>query len=663
MPNDSTGRAPTATKLPRGRRSRRRRLALSLLLLAFVFGACELLSFGALCVLHGKVCAYAAMRTERNTVIDELRAQIAAPGKAQDADKAQIFREVTVHPYVGYSVNTDTGSSDTYSILPQIVKLSKRAPDRFNVAVVGGSVAAGLLTVAPGYLREQLAALPALRGKNVNLQVLALGGFKQPQQVMSLAYSMALGCEFDCVINVDGYNEVVLGRVENLPFGIHSIYPRSWRLLTEGVTDVQKQIAIGKAAVARLARLQWGEAFSGGATGWSLTLQLLWLARDRSLHNNVDAALTELFDIEKRHREHIPCVQSGPPSDEFDDRNVTRFLADVWRRSSLQLQAICAGSGIAYVHILQPNQYVPGSKPLTAEERRDAYWPEGSPTRVASEEGYALLVEEGKKLREAGVDFHDLTRLFEHVNETLYVDLCCHFNALGNRLLIEHIAAVVQQHLGSGSRPTRIVPVAAEAVIEGSHAQLCVEAHYADGSVRQASDHRAGTTWTSADPAVVAVDADGVAYARSFGTTTVVARNGDASCSILVRAASVVEYGDSSCGPRLAVTGPPQLGNRGFALQFLGPEGDAARADQGLVILMLQMGYLGRRRPLVLHEASLVLPMQSCAADPQLLATVPLPLPADPALLGALVNCQGGVLSTRPDGIRQPTNSVALRCH
>jgi hypothetical protein len=46
---------------------------------------------------------------------------------------------------------------------------------------------------------------------------------------MVLDYAMALGCEFDCVINIDGFNAAVLARTENVPFGMHPIFPRSRR--------------------------------------------------------------------------------------------------------------------------------------------------------------------------------------------------------------------------------------------------------------------------------------------------------------------------------------------------------------------------------------------------------------------------------------------------
>jgi hypothetical protein len=61
---------------------------------------------------------------------------------------------------------------------------------------------------------------------------------------------------------------------------------------------------------------------------------------------------------------------------------------------------------------------LPGSKPLSGEERTTAYDPE-SPYRDVVEQGYPLLREAGLELQQAGIDFHDLSQLFAEHGETL----------------------------------------------------------------------------------------------------------------------------------------------------------------------------------------------------------------------------------------------------
>ena len=50
-------------------------------------------------------------------------------------------------------------------------------------------------------------------------------------------------------------------------------------------------------------------------------------------------------------------------------------LTDLWSNSSLQIQHLCSGRGIKYLHFLQPNQYFPNSKTLSQYELERCYSP------------------------------------------------------------------------------------------------------------------------------------------------------------------------------------------------------------------------------------------------------------------------------------------------
>ena len=106
------------------------------------------------------------------------------------------------------------------------------------------------------------------------------------------------------------------------------------------------------------------------------------------------------------------------------------------------MHLLCQGMGIEYYHFLQPNQYVPDSKPLSAEEVADA-WRANHPYRTPALEGYPRLVRYGRRLRRNGIAFHDLTGIFRERPETLYRDTCCHLNQAGNTLLAEAIRRVI----------------------------------------------------------------------------------------------------------------------------------------------------------------------------------------------------------------------------
>ena len=111
-----------------------------------------------------------------------------------------------------------------------------------------------------------------------------------------------------------------------------------------------------------------------------------------------------------------------------------RAAAESWYRGALLLARLAKRHGAEYYHFLQPNQYVPGTKPLTDRELRKSFLPNYRAAKNAPA-GYPLLVEHGRRLRERGVEFFDLSRIYADVYETLYTDPCCHLNRRGNELL------------------------------------------------------------------------------------------------------------------------------------------------------------------------------------------------------------------------------------
>ena len=100
-----------------------------------------------------------------------------------------------------------------------------------------------------------------------------------------------------------------------------------------------------------------------------------------------------------------------------------------------------------YYHFLQPNQYVPASKPIRRDEaaiatRNDAY-------RRSVEAAFPLLREAGRALTAKGVRFHDLTNAFADHPEPLYIDNCCHFNKQGNLIVADRIFDVIRRDVSA----------------------------------------------------------------------------------------------------------------------------------------------------------------------------------------------------------------------
>jgi hypothetical protein len=106
------------------------------------------------------------------------------------------------------------------------------------------------------------------------------------------------------------------------------------------------------------------------------------------------------------------------------------------------MAAIADQIGARYVHVLQPNQYDEGSKPLSQQEREIAFAPE-SQWPAGVRRGYPLLRARIPGMRARGIAVHDLSQLFSGVSDDVYVDTCCHYNLRGTSALATAIADAI----------------------------------------------------------------------------------------------------------------------------------------------------------------------------------------------------------------------------
>jgi hypothetical protein len=351
----------------------------------------------------------------------------------------QMWEGRILHPYLGYVMDPrlarpgiERAGLDPVSVelgFPRNRESVLQAPDpaRAVIGIFGGSVADILSLSGADALRSALAEAPAFRGREIVLISLAAPGYKQPQALMALNYLLVLGAHFDAVLNLDGVNDLALPESELAPLGVAPFYPRGWYTRA---ADLSPELRVALGHVARLEELRRERArfFSHAPLRFSLTAGLTWSVLDRRLASRAAAAESALLVLPTGRN---PQAQ-GPRL--AGDEDVESRAVSVWRQSSLQMARLCESLGMPYFHFLQPNQYVPGSKPMHEEERRIAFR-EDSPMRLPIERGYARLREAGKALAAEGVAFTDLSEVFREVTEPVYIDDCCHLAAPGNQLL------------------------------------------------------------------------------------------------------------------------------------------------------------------------------------------------------------------------------------
>ena len=370
------------------------------------------------------------------------------PTEEEAAAAGKVTSQPTIlHPYFGFVANPAWKGVNEYGFLGR-APFATRSPDTLLVGLFGGSVADHMFRAADDVVEDALRESAPFRDKHVVLFDLAVAGYKQPQQLLVLATLLALGAQFDIVINLDGFNEIDAAK-DNLQDGVNPVYPYMWKAYAGKLMDSATMVHMGTADVIRARRETIRRWFARWPVPQSAFLLTLWDFIDQ----HEEAALrTETSALHAALAQSATTPQqTGPAVRYSDDEGMYREWVEVWARASLEMEILCAGYGIRYIHFLQPNQYLAGSKTLSAEERKTAYDPDVADTqRVAT--AYPMLIERGRDLRTQGVDFVDLTMIFKDESRTVYRDTCCHLNGLGNRQLATAIAAAIVQHAADTAR-------------------------------------------------------------------------------------------------------------------------------------------------------------------------------------------------------------------
>jgi len=422
-----------------------RRLVFVVAMVALVLIATEVFAWAALSVRAGGIFSWTSFQQLRDGILRPDRGAVPSAG-------------FVVHPYMGYVIRPGAIVQDEPLGKTRRVPVSKwgfpytlespvqkRGAGRALIGIVGGSVAANFFDIGREPFARALREAGVLADRDLVFINLAMGGYKQPQQLLIVAYLLTLGAEFDLVINIDGFNEVALHEAENAPKGVFPAFPRGWYGFAGALRNPASRILIAKAAYAGEQRRELAARFSGVPWRYSPTANLVWEFLDG---NRARAQLRIQEEFRMQPEQTNEYAATGPPGQFASDRELYGFLVDVWKRSSIQLDRICQANGIHYYHALQPNQYVKGSKPLSDSERKLAYL-QDHPYRPGVEKGYGPLRSAGQDLLESGVRFLDLTQLFAGRRETLYVDSCCHFNATGHEIMARHLASAIAEDLGS----------------------------------------------------------------------------------------------------------------------------------------------------------------------------------------------------------------------
>ncbi len=348
------------------------------------------------------------------------------------------------HPYLGFVYDHRTavrhaglGVTD-FGFIDDKSPLQKRDPKKVIVGFFGGSVAWWLQSLGGELIRTELAKHERFKDKEIVFVRVALGAYKQPQQLQALTYLLALGAEFDIVINIDGYNDLTISRIEyqHSPF-----FPHFWSEQIQALPSRAKLLQLARLEALREQRIKRAQIFTAALLRYSVTAQTSWAFLDRSILGQLSTERSAAPALANgAGAAELSPAAKGPQHQYATKAEYIEGLAEIWERSSRLMQQLCKERGITYVHFLQPNQYYPDSKSMSEEERKIAISPtawDGEPVAI----GYPKLRERGLALAKEGINFYDASMIFKETTEATYIDNCCHLTELGNNLFARFLAS------------------------------------------------------------------------------------------------------------------------------------------------------------------------------------------------------------------------------
>lgn len=336
-----------------------------------------------------------------------------------------------LHPFFGYAQDRVPDEANRHGVDPHSRPWVGRRPDVVHIALVGGSVANNAAAeIASAF---NTAHRERRTRDEVRLVRLSYPGFKQPQQLNVISWLLGLGAHYDVVVNIDGYNEVALSIGENYGSGVYPYFPRRWDQRVSRVPNVDRLREIGRITYFR----DWQRSLSSDESPLLQSSAAARLAA-RSLAVIAESQVA----LGRARLRTLPIrsdFESKGPFREFKSEAVLRrSTVDHWARTSRLLDHLVRGQGGEYHHVLQPNQYLEGSKRLTDEEMETAYEADDGQAKIAAA-AYPLLRKKGEALSAAGLLFHDATQIYNGLDDTIYSDICCHVNDKGNDILARFV--------------------------------------------------------------------------------------------------------------------------------------------------------------------------------------------------------------------------------
>jgi len=308
------------------------------------------------------------------------------------------------HPYFGYV--SPWGIKSVYETL------DNKVSGDFILAINGGSVA-GIFCDWLKEKEEMIHAIgeviPEAKQKHIKILCLAIGGYKQPQQFFISSFFID---KIDYSMNIDGFNEF-------LDVQYTSVFPPEFPGLSPKFYMTDEKGAYWRYAATGLKRFFiWINNPPTRVLSYSHLYYNFYALASMALYNGCIFTENKYFE---RNFGGEPSTFAGK--------------AAVWKKYTLLQSKLYSSLNKPAIFIIQPNQYLHDSKPLSTEEREKSFNADNAEYYNNGMQALRIAAVE----IEPNVKIFDMTQIFKQTEETLYFDPCCHFNERGNEILARSI--------------------------------------------------------------------------------------------------------------------------------------------------------------------------------------------------------------------------------
>ena len=368
-----------------------------------------------------------------------------SPPALPETSRGELSADV-LHPYFGpihrpgvrpQTNNVGFGSTQPFPYT--------RANDRqYLVGIFGGSVAQAFCDRGAARLVAALQRDADFATREIVPLCFSHEGYKQPQQLIVLAYFLSLGQQYDLVINIDGFNEVALGsrshergRDISMPSPIH----------VDPLLNLIDQATLTPARVQALARIS---VYKDRLNRLS---ERMHRSRVAAVHFALDRYYVFTMTRYQKEVDGYDALPSNPPASSVlvltppmkKRESVTALYEDIaagWTAASLLMRDMLAARGVRYLHVLQPNQYF--TRRVFSDEEARIALNDKQPFKQPAEQGYPVLAGAAAALFAGKEEFVDGTTAFDRETAAVYEDDCCHYTDRGYEILAELIASSVR---------------------------------------------------------------------------------------------------------------------------------------------------------------------------------------------------------------------------